>query len=178
MANICSFSMMVVGKKSNRDKFVDALKLKGTEWMGRGADIKISEENDGSCVISGWCKWSVASALINNAESMRKNPDKWILLSDKRSELTFITLPEASKKYNLDVEVFSEEPGCCFSEHYLIKKGTFEIEECVNYYEYCLCDYETKEEAEAEIGFSISDKDWNSKDYITSGGYESWDFSI
>jgi hypothetical protein len=39
------------------------------------------------------------------------------------------TLKEQSK--NCEIEVFSEEPGCMFSEHYLFKNGKCLIDDCI-----------------------------------------------
>jgi hypothetical protein len=77
------------------------------------------------------------------------------------------------------MEVYSEECGCCFQEHYLYINGEIICEECVDYYEYCIGDYDTKEEAEKEFKIEITDEEWNSgEDFISRGGFENWDFEI
>ena len=47
-----------------------------------------------------------------------------------------------SERLNLDIEVYSEECGMCFQEHYVILKGDLVCDECVDWCEYYLCDYE------------------------------------
>ena len=50
MANLCSFSMVVVGKnKENINTFIEWMNQKGTTWMGRGAEADIYgiEEDNG-----------------------------------------------------------------------------------------------------------------------------------
>ena len=77
------------------------------------------------------------------------------------------------------MEVYSEESGCCFQEHYVFVDGDLICEECVEWNEYWIDDYETKEEAEGELGIKITDEEWNSGDAcFTRGGFENWDFEI
>ena len=179
MANLCSFTMKIVGRRDNREKFIKALQQQGNIYMGRGATAYPAEETKEYCILNGDCKWSVASALINNAVSMRRTPEKWFFgNSIQTSMITFITLIEASKIYNVEIEVFSEEPGCAFAEHYLIKEGNVIENECVDYYEYYLGDFETKEETEKEYGIKIPDEVWEHEDYYRVGGFDQQDWSI
>ena len=48
----------------------------------------------------------------------------------------------------------------------MLKNGQFEINDCLEYNEYPLLEYETKEEAEADLGVSITDKEWNEEEWI------------
>lgn len=181
MANICDFQMCVRGNCSDIEKFYDAMCQKGTIYMGRGASAEIEFESEDRAMITGWCKWSVVSAMVINAESMRSEPDIWYWGEGKTSEgLEFITLFEACKKWNIDMEVYSEESGCCFQEHYVFVDGDLICEECVEWNEYWLDDYETKEEAESELGIEITDEEWENgaDNYISRGGFENWDFEI
>ena len=181
MANICSFSMCVKGKKENIEAFYNAMIQNGKIYMGRGADAEIQyEDEENKAFIDGNCKWSVQSALVSNAIDMRNNPSAWYWGDGvDPKELEFITLFEACKKWNLDMEVYSEECGCCFQEHYVVVNGDTICDECVDYYEYWLDEYETKEEAEEELGIEITDEEWNNNDgYINRGGFENWDFEI
>ena len=89
------------------------------------------------------------------------------------------TLPIESERLHLNIEVFSEECGMCFQEHYVIINGDIIVSECVEWEEYCLEDYETKEEAEEDLGIEITDEEWESGEpYISRGGFGEWDFSI
>lgn len=180
MANICSFQMCVRGNCGDIEKFYDAMCQKGNIYMGRGAEAEIEFESEDRAFITGWCKWSIQSALIDNAESMRSNPDRWWWGDDvDPKNLEFITLWEACKKWNIDMEVYSEECGCCFQEHYVCVDGDIVCEECVEWNEYLLEDYETKEDAEADYGTTFTDEEWANKDErVTRGGFENWDFEI
>ena len=82
---------------------------------------------------------------------------------------------------NLEIEVYSEESGMCFQEHYIIKNGCVNTKECVDYYEYYIGDYKTKKEAEADCGTKFSKEEWkarNEEEYVRRGGFSSWDCNI
>lgn len=164
MANLCSFNMVVIGnKKENIDLFHNMMNQNGTTWMGRGAEVSIDnideEEGRYRAELSGWCKWSVEAAMVSNAISMRTHPEIWSGhgKDEHGNDLRFITLYEACKELDLDMEVYSEEPGCEFQEHYLFKDGNLEVSECVHY----------TEEYDEEEG-----------EYIPHGGFGDWDFEI
>lgn len=179
MANLCSFSMYVRGNHGDIEQFYNAMSQKGNIYMGRGGDAEIIWDDDDVACIDGWCKWSVQSAMIDNAISMRRNPEVWLWGDeDKAKSLEFITLWEACEKWKLDMEVYSEEPGCEFQEHYVYIDGEIVCDECVEYHEYCLDDYDTKEEAEEELDIEITDDEWEEGGYISRGGFENWDFEI
>ena len=70
MANMCAFSMKVVGEKPNVESFVSALKQKGKFCMGPGGLIKAKDDFDGGSILEGEAKWSMLSSLIEDAVSM------------------------------------------------------------------------------------------------------------
>lgn len=179
MANICSFLMKVRGNKEDIIQFHKALNQEGKIWMGRGADADLEFEDDDFASLSGWCKWSVVSALIDNAISMRTEPERWHR-EPGEEEHEYITLYEACKRWNLAMEVYSEEGGCQFQEHFICDKGEVICEDCVEWEEYDIGDYESKEEAEEDLDVEFTDEEWaNHDDYrITRGGFENWDFEI
>lgn len=180
MANICSFKMRVSGAHDNIMKFYHAMMQEGDIWMGRGAEVEIDFEDDNLAELNGWCKWSVQSALIDNAVSMRTNPDKWFIGDSAPKE--FITLWEACERWDLDMEVYSEEPGCEFQEHYVCRGGDIDCYDCIEWSEYFVDEYDTKEEAEDDFGTIFTDEEWANReqnDYcIRRGGFENWDFEI
>ena len=151
MANLCSFSMKVKGNKSDIEQFYNAMMQNGKIYMGRGAEASIDWDGDNVALIDGCCKWSVHSAMVSNAISMRNDPKGWYWGDVNYEELEFITLFEACQRWNLVMEVYSEESGCEFQEHYICDKGDILCDECVDWAEYYLDDYETKEEAEEYI---------------------------
>lgn len=177
MANLCSFEMKVVGKKENIEHFYNALIQEDNIWIGRGADATIEEMTDDGAFIVGYCKWSILSALVDNAISMRNTPERWTFTEEEKESLSFATLLEATKLWDLTMEVYSEEPGIGFQEHFLFQKGVSLLNECVDYSEFYLGEYETKAEAEADLGVEISDDQWGNE-YYTEGGYEEWNFIV
>lgn len=166
MANICDFSMVVRGKKENIETFKNMMSQVGTVYMGRGAEIDFEDmeelnelsDNDYRCQLDGQTKWSVMSSLIDNAISMRKDSSRWYFGEDvDKSKLSFVTLFEACEQLNLDMECYSEESGCGFQEHYLFVDGELIEDECVDYSE----EYDEEKD-----------------EWISTGGFEEWDFEI
>lgn len=157
MANICEFKMQLKGSCADINKFVDALTWKGRVYIGYGisnTDILISEYN--SLTIAGNCKWIIQSALIDKAEQMQKEKELGVNNSVINSADEFITLFEACKRFNVNMEVYSKEPSCHFQEHYKYENG--EILDDV-----------------ADCSEAIDDK----TDEVTiTGGYSSWDFDL
>lgn len=179
MANLCSFLMKVRGNKEDIIQFHKALNQEGKIWMGRGAETDLTFEEDGAAFMSGTCKWSVISALIDNAISMRTEPERWYHPPGEE-EHEYITLFEACKKWNLIMEVYSEECGFEFQEHFICDKGEVLCDECVHWEEYDIYDYETREEAEEDLDVKFTDEEWANEDdgRICRGGFGEWIFEI
>ena len=187
MPNYCNYEMKVVGKKENIEEFIKimnsnynyrTMEFDYERHMGGGV---FEAEDDGirkqgdlyETIIMGDCAWSVHSCMFDDVFSYYHHFKK-----DYGDECRSTTIPIESQRLSLDIEIYSEEPGCCFQEHYLIMKGDVEIDDCVDYYEYCLEEYETKEEAEKDLEIEITDEEWENEEYISRGGYEEWTFSI
>ena len=178
MANICNLLIKVRGNKEDIIKFHKALNQEGEVWMGRGAETDLTFEEDGAAYMFGQCKWSVISSLVDNAISMRTEPNRWAF-AEGDDVKEFITLFEACKRWNLVMEVYSEEPGCEFQEHYICDKGDVICDECVEWHEYDIYIYDTKEEAEEAFGVEFTDEEWNSgEDSVHRGGFGDWVFEI
>lgn len=188
MPNYCNYSMCVKGTKENVEEFIKVIQADynyGTMEFSYDrhffrvfeADYNEIEELDDNiyqAIIDGYCAWSVSSCMFNNHSSSYYNALKERYPNAFRGT----TLPIESKRLNLDIEVFSEEGGMCFQEHYIILKGDVVCDECVDWNEYYIDEYETKEEAEEDLEIEITDEEWNSGDsYISRGGFE-WDFDI
>ena len=134
MPNICLYEMKAVGKKENVDKLVEIMNndYNATHmWRIFSADTNIISEptdNPYSIIIYGDCAWSVYSCMFDGPhtyQNANKNHDK--------NGTDIITL---SKELQLDIEIFSEESGMCFAEHYMIIKGNLEIDESTDFIEY------------------------------------------
>ena len=134
MANKCSFEMALCGKENDVVTFIDIISLNGDIFMGRGAmvdiaDISEAENGKIQCLLKGNTDWSVEAALIGNAISARTEPDEWLFGEEEEQEISYITLPEACKKLNLEMECYSREEFDGFEEHFLYKNGEF-LSEC------------------------------------------------
>lgn len=163
MPNYCDYDMRVVGKKENVDEFINVIKADydyGKEIPATskhlfrvfGVDVLddycyTKEDGRYSCDINGYCAWSVYVCMLEGIQTYyndlkERYPDKFMGTS----------LLKLSKELNLDIEVFSDEPGVGFREHYLIKNGEFLIDDCI--------DLEYEETEEDEI-ICITDLDCN-----------------
>ena len=189
MPNYCNYSMCVKGTKENVEEFIkviqadykyDTMEFSYDRHLFRVFEAEYDEieevcDDVYQAVINGYCAWSVNSCMLDQHFSSYYNGLKERYPNDFRGT----TLQIESEKLNLDIEVYSEECGMCFQEHYIILKGNIVCDECVDWQEYCISDYNTKEEAEEEYGIEITDEEWNcGEDYISRGGFGDWDFTI
>lgn len=179
MANLCFYSMKVVGeRRENLEKFFRAMNWDGEykeSGVGRVYDCDMVEEitqrADGlyQMTVAGDCAWSVQSSMIQGVR--RDFPNG---------------LPVQSERLNLDIEVYAEECGMEFQEHFLFRKGEQLIADCVDWYDIDLEDFEDDAEKVKEIiedyGVEQYIKTGNYKDYVEDGylrlgGFE-WTFQI
>lgn len=191
MPNICLYSMCTIGKKEDVEEFIKVIKADydyGTmefshdrhffrvfeadcdEIEDLGANIY--GDNLYKVIINGECAWSVGCCMFRGGyyDDFKER---------FQNEFRGTTIPAESERLNLSIEVFSEECGCCFQEHYTVIDGKIIEDECVDWYEYDLSEYDTKEEAEENLEIEITDEEWNSgEDFISRGGFSSWDFTI
>lgn len=160
MPNLCSFSMLVKGHKNDLETVNQILHADYNYHDGKLVSCNaekhlfrtwvLHSEFDETLEVSGECAWSVYSCMLEGGHTYY---DK---LQDYEN-FRGTTLLEISKTYNVDIEVYSEEPGLCFQEHYVIRNGCLEVEEEVPYYE----------NYNEETG-----------EYESEGGFGSWEFSI
>lgn len=97
--------------------------------------------------IDGDCKWSVQSAILD------KN-----------------RLQEIISKYKLNLEIYSEEPGCGFMEHYLWEEGELVLSESADFALIHIDNIQDDEEWADEFFNSLIVK----KTCITKDNYESF----
>ena len=185
MPNYCDYSMCVKGTKENVEEFIKVIQADydyhGMIFSHDRHLFRVFEANydeiEKMCddtyqvIINGYCAWSVASCMLEGgyyADVKTRYPN----------EFRGTTLLLESKRLGIDIEVYSEECGCCFQEHYVIVNGDLICDECVEWNEYCIDDYNTKADAEEELGIEITDAEWREGGFISRGGFESWDFEI
>ena len=121
MPNYCDYIMKVKGTVDNCRAFLK----KCTDYeepnhfwrMFEAYDNDEYEMNDGSHVmeIGGYCAWSIETCC--RASGYSEGID---------------LLAVNTKDLDLDVEIYTEEPGMCFQEHYTYKKGKCICDECLD----------------------------------------------
>lgn len=167
MPNYCNYQMKLRGTKENIQTFIAYLKADYSCANGKWecsedrhffrvfeADHNPSEDTvdaSGEIVstVSGYCAWSIFSCLFEGNHTYYSR-------YEKEEGFKGIHILEASKELSLDIEIYSEEAGVGFMEHYLIEKGELLVDECFD--DYC----------------EIEDEDG---DWVRSGGVE-WEFSF
>lgn len=134
MANVCQYLMKIVGAELQVKELVEMLQWKGKYencGINRVYDAHVNEEGvikEGFyyCIVDGNCAWSVLSSMLTKGDVSN-------------------AIDEATKKLNLAVEIFSEECGLAFQEHFVIGKGTIFVNECVDWEEVYVSDYDDNE---------------------------------
>lgn len=144
MPNYCDYTMKVKGSKQAIDNLLKCLTADYNYDAGRPEhkhffrvfdaqpvyeEPKLNQDGTYTQFIFGYCAWSVHSCMCDGGFSYYDSVKK-----DYPEIFMGTTLEEESK--DCEIEVFSEEEGMCFSEHYIFKNGE------------CVCD----EEEEIETG--------------------------
>lgn len=142
MPNYCDYAMKIKGSKRVIERVVKCLttdydysKRKPAEhkhffrvfeaWFNNNKDeMKRNEDGTYTLQVNGYCAWSVHSCMCSGAHTYYEDCKK-----EHPNNFMGTTLKEQSK--NCEIEVFSEEPGCMFSEHYLFKNGKCLIDDCI-----------------------------------------------
>ena len=134
MANLCGFALHAEGTKNA----IEALKKAFTWDEEKGyqagyiyddVDVEIEEISKNLYVLrtDGCCKWSVQSAMLDKGE-----------------------LQKVIQENKLTVEIYSEEYGLCFMEHFLWNNGVLEESKCVDAERYNIQDIQDELEDEGE----------------------------
>ena len=160
MANNCMYEMKVVGSKEAINRVVTCLKAHYNYSVAKpehkhffrvfeAYDDKIEKIGDNTYSVFVWgdCAWSVSSCMLSGAHTYYND-----LKKDFPEIFMGTDLKEQSK--DCTIEVFSEETGMGFSEHYIFKNGE------------CLCDdcVEIENAGYDEDGNITTDIDWDTYD--------------
>ena len=174
MPNLCSYLLKVKGSKENCEKFhaiMEDYDLPKHFWRVFEADIFNEEETEDGYVmeIGGSCAWSVRSCMCKGVFTYaNEHPDNGTSLLEQSLEL------------GLEIEVYSEECGVGFMEHYHYKNGEELENECEDYttFWWDRDEHSTFEEFCKEYNLSgITENDLNDNDEYCVGGFE-WVFSF
>lgn len=173
MANNCEYVMRVKGASKDVDSFVTLIQAEYDEvpkhfWRVFTADVMSYDDECGDnetkiVDICGDCAWSVHSCMCEGVGTY----------SSDNSE-TSTSLREQSELLDLEIEVFSSEPGIGFQEHFLFKQGKEFLNECVDYSEMYFQDEDDFNLAKEE-GF-CGTYTWNDvvDGIIKEGGIDNW----
>ena len=169
MANLCSYKMKVWGTEENVQKFLRAMMWQGEykeNGVGRVYDCDVdecySEGDEYSAVCYGSCAWSVLTAMRNHECN---------------------NLEKLSEQLGLSIEVYAEEGGIGFQEHFCVINGEIQCDECIDWYELdveeieeCTDDFWKQDWVVASGITKENYMDYAEDGYVHIGGYESWDW--
>ena len=163
MPNYCDYDMKIRGSKRAIQRVINCLKADYSYYEGKPShkhffrvfEANVSEytpvrkisENVYEAYILGYCAWSVWSCMCSGGSTYYSSVKK-----DYPDIFMGTTLAEQSR--DCEIEVFSEEGGIGFSEHYIFKHGE------------CLCDDTCDIETAGydEEGNITTDLDWDTYD--------------
>lgn len=138
MPNYCNYEMKIKGSKDAIKRVLECLKADYNYTIGKPEhkhffrvfdvydDEEMEDNGDGTFTqfVFGDCAWSVYSCMCSG--------DHTYFNDCKESfgeNFMGTTLLEQSK--DCEIEVFSEEEGMEFSEHYIFKNGKCLVDDCV-----------------------------------------------
>ena len=152
MANICAFMMRIIGSKESVAEMSNKLLHCN---IGRvydcSAEGPVITYDDRIYHQDFWgnCAWSVHTSML--------------------ADYTNPSLESESERLGLTIEVWAEEYGMAFQEHYIIENGTQIVSECADAVEYFLDDYESIEELNRENGTKLTIDMFEDEFYIDGG---------
>lgn len=125
MANYCDFIMRITGNSAQLEQMKEYfnhsnLDQNETKRFFRVYENSIYNETDTEFFVEGYCAWSVENCFICSSP-----------YDD------FLDIVSCSRELKLAIEIRSLELGCAFTEHYVIKNGTIEIDQSADFdYDY------------------------------------------
>ena len=137
MPNLCSYEIRVIGSKESRDKFADYMwanyiagnrETEPKKYFSRIAIDYVDRQpyvsnygEEGDCY-TGDCAWSIKSCMFNGEHTY----------FGKGENPNLVCIENVTKDLGLRTEIWSEEPGMEFCEHYYIDNGNVIVEECLD----------------------------------------------
>lgn len=177
MANNCFYQMKVVAdKKENIERLLTILNYKDNEYFiyrvfsADNFDVIVEENGLFYAVIEGDVAWSCAKWFETEEDEKTliclgyEKDENGMELFDKPIYGTahYITLDLLCKKLNIGIELYSEECGCEFQEHYVVNhNGEIVVNKCV----------EWRTIYEDENGNELNEP-------YEEGGFGDWEFAL
>lgn len=175
MPNYCDYEMRIKGYPANVGRFIEVIRADYNynkksyfynhphQHMFRVFEAEPLEVKMEGLVmvatITGYCAWSVYSCMLPgfctyyNDTVEESNKNEFNIRSNQRSDYLIngkiyaTHLLNLAKQLNLYLEVYSNEPGMCFQEHYIINNfGQFIVNEEVQTNCYYIEEYDTLKE--------------------------------
>lgn len=183
MANVCFFYLNVVGTEDKVKEFCSILNGKNEKYFGGIEEIeeikrtniintksnKFKKGNLVSVFFSGDCKWSVLISML----------EEGYYEDYCETDKNITNLEIETKRLGLFVEVISEESGLSFMEHFIIDNGKILLEDCIDYEEYCMEEYESVEEFNKDTGENWTEEEFENynEEYYKIGGI-AWEYVV
>ncbi|MDA3053570.1 hypothetical protein [Campylobacter sp. JMF_03 NE3] len=126
MANIADFSLKAKGSKESLLKLKEILKCDAQDKPHLFIyECDYSELENDFLIAYGTCKWAVECCFLK---------DRNTYYDSLHNEVpSLCNIQDLAKELNLEVEIFGNEMGCDFAEHYKINsKGEIENDENIN----------------------------------------------
>ncbi len=151
MPNYCDYEMKIRGSRKAINRVMECLKTDYNYGEGKPThkhffrvfDVNsngIKYEGNGIYTIEVWgyCAWSIATSMLGNDKA---KTSYYACVKESHPDIFMGTnLWEQSK--DCEIELFGEETGMCFSEHYLFRNGRMVVSECVD----IDCEFDEEEE--------------------------------
>lgn len=179
MANNCFYQVQVQGKEENVNEFIEIIQADYSYdtankripdrhfWRVFEAcvDNEVVENGIKTALITGDCAWSVYSCMCDGAHTYQSsNPGR-----------NGTTLKIESERLHLAIEVYSEECGMGFMEHFVFVNGEQLVDMCVDWGEFCTEDYENVEEMNENCYTNFTKEEFEANEFLHVGGID-WDF--
>ena len=174
MPNYCYYEMKVIGTDDNIDEFISMMKYNHPkQHFYRVFEADVYDRGKGYALICGDVACSIYNAML------------CLLGECKATGKEYVFISNVSKNLQIDIEIFSSEPGMGFQEHYIFKDGKTVLSECVDYSEYYFDEFyykksKTYEEKFAafleEYDLNITPDDLDDNNNYCVGGIE--DFGV
>ena len=125
MPNYCNYQMKVKGNNENINEFISMMNYTHPQkQFYRVFSADVYESEDDYVCISGDVAWSVYCAFLSLTGKCEHTGKYYTFISD------------VSRELQLEIEIYSSEPGMCFQEHFLFDKGETIYIDCLDFYEY------------------------------------------
>lgn len=183
MANVCFFNLNVVGTEDKVKEFCNILNGENERYFAGIEEIeeikrtniintksnKFKKGNLVSVFFSGDCKWSVLTSMLEDGYYREFS----------KTDKNITNLEIETKRLELFVEVISSECGLGFMEHHIIDNGDIVLNDCVDYEEYFMEDYDNVEEFNEDTGENWTEEEFKNynEEYYKIGGID-WEYVV